>query len=132
MLNNMGVVYRVEGNLAEAANKLEKARKTFAEAKDRSREAQTLGNLAPLYSKQGATAKALETYDQAEALFQEISDADRQGEILMAKGLLQFRLGQRSIGLGAYEAGLLLMKSPTGQQKRLRTMLKLRQKLLGG
>jgi hypothetical protein len=50
----------------------------------------------------------------------------------MAKGLLQFQKGQRAAGLAAYEAGLMMVKNPTGKQKRLRSMLKLRKQLLGG
>lgn len=132
MLNNMGVIYRIEGKLSEAAEKLERARQIFSENDDRSREAQTLGNLAPLYSKQDAYERAVETFDQAAEIFQELKDDDRRGEVLMAKGILQFKKGQRTSGLAAYEAGLMLLKRPTVKQKVLRISFKLRQRLLGG
>jgi tetratricopeptide (TPR) repeat protein len=132
MLNNMGVVYRMDGKLAEASEKLENARRIFSEQGDRSREAQTLGNLAPLYNKQGATDRAIQAYTEAATIFDELKDDDRRGEVLMAKGVLLFDKGQRTGGLAAYEAGLMLLKRPTARQKRLRVMLRLRQRLLGG
>jgi len=131
-LNNMGVIHRIEGRLGNAAEMLERAREAFGEAGERSHEAQTLGNLAPLYKKQGNVDKAKETYREAADIFQELGDHDRQGEILMAMGLLLFETGQRSVGLSAYESGLNLVSNPTGQQKRVKTMLALRKRLQGG
>lgn len=130
MLNNIGVVHRMDGRLEEAAIALERARECFAENGDRSREAQALGNLAPLYSKQGRVDDAVTAYSQAAQIFGELGDKDRQGEILMALGLLQFRKGDRQTGLGAYEAGLLLVQNPSPRHKRTRTLLKLRNKVL--
>jgi hypothetical protein len=50
----------------------------------------------------------------------------------MALGLLQFKHGHRTDGLASYEAGLMSVTRPTMQQRTLRTMLKLRQRLQGG
>lgn len=131
MLNNMGVIHRIEGRLADAARMLEQAKEIFAQVGDRDREAQVLGNLAPLYKKQGDADKALEVYKQAADVFGEIGDKDKQGEILMALGLLQFEKGKRTEGLAAYETGLQMVSHPTGAQKRAQTMLKLRKAILG-
>src|SRR5688572_24032566 len=115
MLNNIGVIYRIENQLPQAAEKLEAALKIFEESGDLSRAAQTLGNLAPLYNKQGATDKALATFTRAAEIFEELGDRSRRGEILMAKGVLMFDKGQRAEGLGAYENGLMLLVNPTGK-----------------
>ncbi|HQA69876.1 MAG TPA: tetratricopeptide repeat protein [Aggregatilineales bacterium] len=131
MLNNIGVIWRMEDDTGAAAVSLERAREIFAEHGDRSREAQVLGNLAPLYSKQGRIDEAIAAYRTAAEMFGELGDKDRQGETLLALGILQFREGQRQAGLASYEAGLMLIKNPTPKQKRTRMLLKMRKRVTG-
>jgi len=130
--NNMGVIFRLQKRFSEAGTMLEKALQLFAGLGDKTREAETLGNLAPLYKQQGDTRRALEAYKQAAVLFREQSDADKEGQILMAMGILEFGRGHRRDGLSLYEVGIRLIQYPSGDQKRIRMMLQLRQKLLGG
>ncbi|NDJ53762.1 MAG: tetratricopeptide repeat protein [Chloroflexi bacterium] len=132
MLNNIGVVHRVEGRTKEAAEALEKSRLAFQQAGDRNREAQALGNLAPLYISMEEHDKAFETYTDAAAIFEEIGENDLAGETLIAQGLHQFNQGNRMVGIGLYEKGLTHLSQPTMQQKMLRSMLKLRMRLLFG
>jgi tetratricopeptide (TPR) repeat protein len=132
VLNNIGVICRIEGRLDESARSLERAKELFQTLGDRSREAQTLGNLAPLYRKQGLVEKALEAYSEASTLFKSLNDSDREGEILMALGILEFDLGRRSAGILDYEVGLGKILHPTGHQKRLHTLLQIRKFLFGG
>lgn len=129
--NNIGVVHRTEGRLAEAEAALVAAKQAFSEAGDKDREAQTVGNLAPLYIKQGKHEEAMEAYREASRLFGEVNDHDRRGEILMALGLLQFDTGQRQEGLMNYESGIMLIKKPSPKQKRLRSLLKFKSRLMG-
>lgn len=131
MMNDIGVIHRIEGRLDQAADMLEKARAAFSSAGDRSREAQTLGNLAPLYRKQANTDKALTTYTQAADIFAELKDREREGEILMSRGLLEVELGQRASGLVSYESGLSMISNPSLNQKVALTAMKLRKRLLG-
>ncbi|MBN1427366.1 MAG: tetratricopeptide repeat protein [Anaerolineae bacterium] len=131
MLNNIGVIHRVEGRLPEAARMLEEAMAIFVELGDRDREAQALGNLAPIYKKQGDLEKTLEAYKKSADIFGEIGDLEKQGEILMTLGIAQFDAGKRIDGVTSYEAGLRIIPKPSIRQKWLRTLLKLRMKALG-
>lgn len=131
MMNDIGVVHRIEDRLDKSAEMLEKARAAFEAAGDHSREAQTLGNLAPLYRKQGNNDKALETYTRAADIFGELKDRDREGEILMSRGLLEFDMGKRLNGLTSYELGLKMISKPTSRQKWVLNMLKIRKGIMG-
>jgi tetratricopeptide (TPR) repeat protein len=132
VLNNIGVIHRMEGQLDEAADCLNRASRIFAEAGDMNRHAQTLSNLAPILSKKGSIDEAETYYKQAAEVFDELGDEDRRGQVLMALGVLLFREGKRAAGLRSYETGLGLIKNPTPAQKRTRMMLKVRQKMMGG
>lgn len=132
MLNNCGVIHRLDQNNEQAAEMFAAARQIFTDAGDRSREAQALGNLAPLLSKQGQIDAAIEAYQEAATAFGKLGDDARRAEVLMALGLLQFREGQRAAGMGTYERGLMLLENPTPKQKRTRALLKMRQRVLGG
>lgn len=132
MLNNVGVVYREQGEHDKALEPLEAALAAFGKLGDRSREAQSLGNLGGLYSALNDKDKAIESYRKAIKIFGDLDDHNREGETLMALGLMQFKNGQRSDGMAAYEAGLLLVDKPTARQKNLKRLLKVRQRLLGG
>ena len=132
MLNNIGVIYRLKGRHQEALDALGAARDMFGQAGDRNREAQTLGNLGGLHAARDDFEAAVASYRQAIEIFGDLGERDYQGETYMALGVLQFKHGQRTDGLAAYEAGLLTVKRPTARQRSLRVLLKLRQRLLGG
>jgi tetratricopeptide (TPR) repeat protein len=131
MVNNLGVLHRVQGEWNEAIAALDEAKAIFARLGDRSREAQTLGNLGGLYASQGEREKAKECLRQAADIFAELSDAQRQGETLMALGVQLWKTGDRSGGLAAYETGLRVLQKPTASQKTLRGLLSMRSRLLG-
>lgn len=125
MLNNMGVIHRITGNLNDASKALEQARETFAEAGDKQREAQVLGNLGPLYSKQKEIDKALESYELAISAFRELGDKKSEGETLMAKGILLFKKRRFMDAFAAYDAGILTVPQPTFRHRFMRFLLKL-------
>ncbi len=132
MLNNLGVIHRMQQEWEKAIASLEEARSTFAEIGDRSREAQTLGNLGGLYASQGERERAKECLRQAADIFGDLGDAQRQGETLLALGVQLWRMGDRQAGMATYEAGLKTLQKPTMGQKALRSLLNLRARLLGG
>lgn len=132
MVNNLGVIYRLQGKWDEAIASLEDARAIFARLGDQEREAQTLGNLGGLYSSKGERDKAKECLRQAADIFAELGDEQHQGETLLALGVQEWKTGDRSAGIAVYEAGLHTLKKPTVSQRTLRTLLKLRTRLLGG
>jgi tetratricopeptide (TPR) repeat protein len=132
MLNNMGVVYRLTQEWSQAQAALEEAREAFNRAGDRHREAQALGNLGGLLASQGEHLKAQEYLRQAADIFAEVGDGQLQGETLMALGAQMWREGDRRGGIAAYQAGLFALERPKFQQKALRRLLQLTDRLLVG
>ena len=131
VLNNIGVIHRVEGRDREAVTALETAQAHFEQVGDALKQAQTLGNLAPLYKKIEQYDKAVEAYTRAADIFHEAGEKNFQAETLMALGVMQFEAGDRMAGIANYESGLMKVKKPTAQQKRIRNMLKMRNRLTG-
>jgi tetratricopeptide (TPR) repeat protein len=132
MMNNLGEIYRRQGEGDEAKAALDEARATFVRLGDRSREAQTLANLSRLYAGRGERDKAEECLRQAADIFAGLGDAQRQGETLLELGKQMWKAGDRSRGLAAYEAGLRTLQKPTVGQKALRGLSNLRTRLLSG
>lgn len=132
IVNNLGVISRMQGQWDDAITALEEARATFMRLDDRSREAQTLGNLGGLYASKGERDKAQECLHQAADIFADLGDEQRHGEILLALGVQEWKTGDRSGGLATYEAGLHTLEKPTAGQRALRGLFGLRDKLLGG
>lgn len=131
MVNNLGVIYRMQGQWDEAIAALEQAKVTFVRLGDRNREAQTLGNLGGLYASKGERDQANDCLRQAADIFAELGDDQRHGETLLALGVQEWKTGDRSGGLAAYETGLHTLQKPTVSQKALRGLLGLRNRLLG-
>ncbi len=132
MVNNLGVIYRLQGKWDEATTSLDEARAAFVRLGDRDREAQTLGNLGGLHANRDERAKAQECLRQAADIFAGLGDAQRQGEALLALGVQMWKAGDRNAGLTTYEAGLQTLRKPTASQKTLRGLLSLRTRLLKG
>ncbi len=131
MANNLGVIYRLQGEWDAAIVVLEEARAAFVRLGDRDREAQTLGNLGGLYASKGERDKAKECLRQAADIFAELGDDQHRGETLLALGMQMWKTEDRSAGLTTYEAGLRTLRKPTAGQKALRGLLSLRTRLLG-
>lgn len=131
MLNNLGVVHRMQREWDEAISALDEAREAFADLGDRSREAQALGNLGGLYASQGEREQAKTCLREAADIFGELGDVQRQGETLLALGVQLWKTGDRQAGLAVYETGLETLKKPSAGQKALRGLLGLRNRLLG-
>jgi tetratricopeptide (TPR) repeat protein len=132
MVNNLGVIHRMQGRWDEAIAALEKARAAFVRLGDRNREAQTLGNLGGLYATRGERDRAKECLRQAADIFAQSGETQLQGETLLALGVQMWKTGDRSGGLATYEAGLHALQRLTAGQKALRGLLSLRTRLLGG
>jgi tetratricopeptide (TPR) repeat protein len=132
MLNNLGVIHRLQQEWDKAIATLEEARETFAKVGDRSREAQTLGNLGGLYASQGEREKARTSLRQAANLFADLGDAQREGETLLALGIQRWKSGERQAALATYEVGLKTLKNPTLVQKIIRWLLSIRSRVWGG
>jgi tetratricopeptide (TPR) repeat protein len=131
MLNNLGVIHRMQRDWDKAIAALEEAQAAFRRLGDRNREAQVLGNLGGLHASQGERKRAKECLQQAANLFADLGDEQRHGETLLALGVQHWKSGDRQQGLLAYQAGLEALKRPSMGQKALRSLLNLRSRLLG-
>jgi len=131
MVNNLGVIHRMQGEWDEAIAALEEAQAIFERLGDRNRAAQTLGNLGGLYASKGERDKATACLRQAADIFAELDDAQRLGETLQSLGVQLWKTGDRSGGLATYESGLHSLEQPTIGQKTLRGLLGLRDRLMG-
>ena len=130
MANNLGVIYRVQGEWDEAIAALDEAKAAFVRLGDRSREAQALGNLGGLYASKGERDKAKESLRQAADIFAELGDEQRQGETLVELGKQMWKTGDRNDGLMAYKAGLQTLEKPAVNQRAVRGLLKLYDRLM--
>jgi tetratricopeptide (TPR) repeat protein len=131
MVNNLGVLYRLQHDWDDALAALEEARSIFVGLGDRSREAQTLGNMSAVYAGLGKREKARECLRQAADVFAELGDKERQSEVLLELGTQMWKAGDRQAGLATYESGLQMTPKPTIKQKTLRGLLRMRNRLLG-
>jgi tetratricopeptide (TPR) repeat protein len=93
MLNNMGVIYRVQREWETAVATLNQAQTLFQQAGDVSRQAQTLGNLGDLHAARKNPDDAARCYSDAAALFAQQGDRDKQSQVLRALSLLRLRQG---------------------------------------
>jgi tetratricopeptide (TPR) repeat protein len=132
VLNNLGIVHRMQRDGDKAIAALEEARAAFTRLGDRNREAQVLGNLGGLYASQGQRKKAKDCLHEAASLFADLGDEQRHGETLLALGVQHWKSGDRQDGLATYQAGLETLKKPSVGQKALRSLLNLRTRVLGG
>jgi len=131
MLNNLGVVHRMQRDWDRAIEALEAAREAFTGLGDRNREAQVLGNLGGLYAGQGERETAKDCLRAAANTFAELGDEQRYGETLLALGVQYWKTGERQEGLATYQSGLEALDKPSVSQKALRGLLGLRSRLLG-
>ncbi len=132
LLNNLGVVHRLQREWDEAIAALEEARAVFAGLGDRNREAQVLGNLGGLYASQGQRQAARASLREAATAFAELNDHQRQGETLLALGVQKWKAGDRQGALITYQAGLQTLENPSVGQRILRFLLQVRNRLMGG
>jgi tetratricopeptide (TPR) repeat protein len=126
------VVYRLTRHWEQAQAALDEAKAAFARLGDREREAQALGNLGALLASEGDRLRAQEYLRQAADIFGDLGESQREGETLMSLGVQMWRAGDRRGGIAAYQAGLFALERPKPQQKALRRLLQVTNRLLGG
>lgn len=93
MLNNIGVIRRLQGKWEEAQTALNEAAALFVQAGDRNRQAQALGNLGDAYASRDR-AEAARCYSDAAQLFAEDGDREKQSQVLRALSLMRLRQGR--------------------------------------
>ena len=99
MLNNIGVIQRVNRKPQEAIDALTEAGEIFAAAGDTNRQAQTLGNLGDLYAANGDEEMALRSYSDSAELFASTGDKDKESQVLRALALYHLRRRHMALAL---------------------------------
>lgn len=95
MLNNLGVIHRLQKDREAAAEALQRAAALFREAGDVNRQAQALGNLGDLYAAERSTREQAAVYYQdAAERFAQSGDPARQSQVLRALSLMRLRQGR--------------------------------------
>lgn len=132
MLNNMGVIQRVQGNLETAVSSLTQAADLFAQIGDTNRQAQTLGNLGDLYANHKKHTEAARHYSNAAAQFAQINEKEKQAQVLRALSLMELRRGQYLAAIMRMEESLLARPRLSIPQHLFRWLLRFTTKLLRG
>jgi len=123
MLNNIGVIHRIERRKAAAVAALQEAHDSFEELGDLSRAAQALGNMGSVYAGVRERETAIHHYGRAAEIFAELGDGNRQGEVLMALGSVQMKQRQWHQAVAAYHAGLCALETRSLCQRLLLWLL---------
>jgi len=123
MLNNIGVIHRIERRKAAAVAALQEAHDSFKELGDLSRAAQALGNIGSVYAGVRERETAIHHYGRAAEIFAELGDGNRQGEVLMALGSVQMKQRQWHQAVAAYHAGLCALERRSLFQRLLLWLL---------
>lgn len=106
MLNNVGVIHRLQRNYEAAHTALKKAASLFEKQGDAQRQAQTLGNIGDLFAAEGNREMAVRCYSDAAELFARVGDRQKQGQTLRALSLLRLRQGQWLAAMQLMETSL--------------------------
>lgn len=132
MLNNMGVVLRVQGEMDTAVTTLNKAAELFAQTGDSTRRAQTLGNLGDLYAQQKKHTEAARHYSNAAAQFAKSNEKENQAQVLRALSLMELRRGQWLAAIMRMEESLQARPRLSLPQRIFKWLLRFANRLLGG
>jgi tetratricopeptide (TPR) repeat protein len=106
MLNNVGVIRRLQGEHEAALAAFEAAVAAFAQAGDANRQAQVLGNMGDLHAARKDRLEAHRHYSDAAELFAQTGDRERQSMVLRAMSLVSVRHMRWLEALGYMEQSL--------------------------
>lgn len=93
MLNNIGVIYRLQGNTSDALAVFKEAETIFHDLAAWDQKGQVLGNLGDLHAANRNRDEAARCYSDAAALFAGAGEPEKQSQVLRALSLLRLRQG---------------------------------------
>ncbi|WP_420641385.1 tetratricopeptide repeat protein [Candidatus Leptofilum sp.] len=132
MLNNIGVIQRVQGESETAVATLTQAAALFNQIGDASRQAQTLGNLGDLYASQKKYTDAARHYSNAAAQFAQSNEKEKQAQVLRALSLMELRRGQWLAAIMRMEESLQARPRLSIPQRLFKWLLRFANRLLSG
>lgn len=132
MLNNMGVIHRLQRDSEAAIRTLREAEEIFARLENDDERAQSLGNLGDLYAGTKQKNDATKAYSEAAALFAKVGDGEKQSQILRALSLMKLRQGRLLEAMMRMEESLRVRPRLGIPQRLFRGMLRFALNLLTG
>ena len=132
MLNNIGVIRRVQREWDAAIAAFGEAETIFAQTGDENRRAQVLGNLGDLYASQGEREKAARHYSDAAELMAQSGDRKKQAELLRALSLLRLRQWRIMEAMMLMEQSLNVRPRLNVLQRLFRSLIRFAMRLMGG
>ena len=105
---NLGTVYYIKGDYAQARSYYDKALQQFREQNNRMETGNIHNSYGLLYWELGDYDKAVLHYDQANKIFARIGDREGQGIVLSNLGIIYYEVGQFDKALGNYSKALTI------------------------
>ena len=109
-LNNIGEIYRAQGEYDKALPLYEQSLAIHREVGNRAVEGTTLNNIGEIYRAQGEYDKALPLYEQSLAIHQEVGNRAAEGTTLNNIGLIYDARGEYDKALKYLEQSLEIME----------------------
>jgi tetratricopeptide (TPR) repeat protein len=131
MLNNLGIIYRLNRQHDKAIKALTEAEQLFAALPDANRQGQCVGNLADVYLAMGKKDEAAKAYSRAASLFAQANEPEKQAMVLRALSLLKVRQGHWLEAMARMWESLQVRPSPTLLQRLFARLLKFALSLMG-
>ncbi len=132
MLNNIGVIYRLDGKWKAAEEVLIEANVIFEKEGDEVRQAQVLGNLGDLSSRRRDYVKAEQYYTDSSALFAGVGEKGMQADVLRALSLMHIRRRNLWLAVDSMQKSLEIRPSKSIPQRMLFWLLQLAKKVISG
>lgn len=132
VLNNIGVIRRVQREWEAAIAAFREAEEIFAETGDENRRAQVLGNLGDLYATQGEREKAARHYSDAAELMAQSGDREKQADLLRTLSLLRLRQRRVMEAMVLMEQSLSTRPRLNPMQRLFRGLIRFAMGLMGG
>lgn len=132
VLNNIGVIERVEGEWAASSSAFKAAEQIFATEGDRNRQAQVLGNLGDLHAYKGEQEVAAGYYSAGIELFAEDGDREKQAMLLRALSLLRLRQRRMVEAIYLMEQSLAVRPHLNVLQRLFLALVRFSMRLFGG
>ena len=111
--NDLGVVYYLAGQTAQARKELESSHDDFVRLDDQAGQGRALGNLARLEEKSRDRKRALAMYQQAADLFHGADEREDEFATLRSLSQLYLKMGGWLQALAAYDRGLTIKPHST-------------------
>lgn len=132
MLNNIGVIYRLDRNWGAAEESLIQASDIFSRSGDEIRQAQVLGNLGDLSNRRKDYLEAERYYSDSSNLFAAAGEQTMQADVLRALSLMHIRRRNLWAAADSMQRSLKVRPKMSIPQRMLFWLMQLATRVLSG